>query len=68
MAQIDIQIANKIKTKRRKLGITQAKLSNRLSISPTYLNLMERGKRKVSMDLLVKIANELKVNISDISK
>ena len=68
MAQIDIQIANKIKTKRRKLGITQAKLSNRLSISPTYLNLMERGKRKVSMDLLVKIANELNVNISDISK
>ena len=68
MPQIDQQIANKIKTKRKTLGITQADLSNRLSISPTYLNLMEGGKRKINMDLLLKIANELKVNISDISK
>ena len=68
MPQIDQQIANKIKTKRKTLGITQADLSNRLSISPTNLNLMEGGKRKINMDLLLKIANELKVNISDISK
>ena len=68
MPQIDQQIANKIKTRRRKLGIKQADLSDRLSISPAYLNLIEGGKRKVNMDLLLKIANELNVNISDISK
>ena len=68
MHQIDQQIANKIKAKRKKLGITQTDLSNRLSISPTYLNLMEGGKRKISMELLLKIANELNVDISDISK
>ena len=68
MPQIDQQIANKIKTIRKKLEITQADLSNRLSISPTYLNLIESGKRKVNMDLLLRITNELKINISDISK
>tara|TARA_Y100000590_G_scaffold12887_1_gene15660 strand:+ start:6658 stop:8082 length:1425 start_codon:yes stop_codon:yes gene_type:complete len=68
MSQIDIQIGHKIKTKRRKLGITQANLSKKLSISPTYLNLMESGKRKVNVDLLVKVANELNVDVSDISK
>ena len=68
MNQIDLQIGHKIKIKRRKLGITQADLSKKLSISPTYLNLMESGKRKINVDLLLKIANELNVDLSDISK
>ena len=68
MNQINTQIGHKIKTRRRKLGITQADLSKKLSISPTYLNLMESGKRKINMDLLLKMANQLNVNVSDISK
>ena len=68
MNQINQQIGHKIKTQRRKLGITQADLSKRLSISPAYLNLMESGKRKIDFDLLLKIANEIKVNVLDISK
>ena len=68
MNQINQQIGHKIKVKRKKLGITQADLSRKLSISPTYLNLMESGKRKIDLDLLLKIANELNVDISDISK
>ena len=68
MNQIDLQIGHKIKTKRRKLGITQAYLSKKLSISPSYLNLMESGKRKIGMDVLLKMANELNVDVSDISK
>ena len=68
MTQIDLQIGYKIKTKRRKLGIAQAALSKKISISPSYLNLIESGKRKVSVDLLLKLANELNIEISDISK
>ena len=68
MSQINQQIGHKIKGKRKKLGITQADLSKRLSISPTYLNLMESGKRKIDLDFLLKISNELNVDISDISK
>ena len=68
MNQIDQQIGHKIKAKRKKLGITQANLSKKLVISPTYLNLMESGKRKIDLDFLLKIANELNVDVSDISK
>jgi len=68
MNQINQQIGHKIKTKRRNLGITQVDLSKKLSISATYLNLMESGKRKIDLDLLLKIANELNVDVSDISK
>ena len=68
MSQVDLQIGYKIKTKRRKLGITQANLAKKLSISPSYLNLIESAKRKVNVDLLLKLANELDIEISDISK
>ena len=65
---VSIRKQIKIKTKRKKLGITQADLSKKLFISPTYLNLMESGKRKIDLDLLLKIASELNVDVSDISK
>ncbi len=68
MTQYDLQIGYKIKTKRRKLGVTQADLSKKLSISPSYLNLIESGKRKINVDLLLKLTNELNIEISDISK
>ena len=68
MNQINQQIGHKIKSKRKKLGITQADLSKKLSISPAYLNLMESGKRKIDLDFLLKISNELDVDVSDISK
>jgi len=68
MYQIDQQIGHKVKARRKKLGITQANLSKKLAISPTYLNLMENGKRKIDLELLLKIANELNVDVSDISE
>ena len=43
-------------------------MSIKLFISPAYLNLMESGKRKIDLDLLVKMANELNIDVSDISK
>jgi hypothetical protein len=66
--QIDLQIGHKIKRKRRKLSITQSDLAKKLSISASYLNLIESGKRKINVDLLLKLVNELKIEISDISK
>ena len=68
MSQIDLQIGHKIKSKRRKLGILQADMAKKLSISPSYLNLIESGKRKVNVDLLLKLSKELGIEISDISK
>ena len=67
MSQINLQIGHKIKSKRRKLGILQSDMANKLSISPSYLNLIESGKRKINVDLLLKLANELEIEISDIS-
>jgi len=52
MSQLDIKIGPKIKAFRRQLGLQANKLSEELGISPSYLNLIESGKRKIDGDLL----------------
>ena len=67
MSQIDIKIGSKIKSFRQKLGLQAKRLSEQIGISPSYLNLIESGKRKIDGDLLLKICQELRVEISDLS-
>ena len=67
MSQIDLKIGPKIKSFRRQLGLQANKLAEDLNISPSYLNLIESGKRKIDGDLLIKICDELKINISDLT-
>ena len=57
------QLGFKIKTARRKLNISQGDLSKKLEISPSYLNLIESGKRKVSADLLIKASEILNLDL-----
>ena len=67
MSQLDIKIGNKIKDLRRKLGLQAKKLAEQIGISPSYLNLIESGKRKIDGDLLLKISQELRIELSDLS-
>ena len=62
------QIGFKIKNERRKQGISQAKLSEKLGISSSYLNLIESGKRNVNVDLLLKTSEILNIELKDLSK
>ena len=64
MTPIDLQIGHKIRTKRRQLGVAQANLAKKLSISPSYLNLIESGKRKINVDLLLKLKLKMFLLIS----
>ena len=51
MSQLDLKIGPKIKAFRRQLGLQANKLAEELNISPSYLNLIEGGKRKIDGDL-----------------
>ncbi len=62
----DIIIGRKIRDFRRKLGLQAKKLAELLSISPTYLNLIESGKRRIDGELLLKVCNELRIEMSDL--
>jgi len=67
MSQLDLKIGPKIKAFRRQLGIQANKLSEQLNISPSYLALIEGGKRKIDGDLLLKVCQELKIELSDLT-
>ena len=62
MSQLDLKIGPKIKAFRRQLGLQANKLAEELSISPSYLNLIEGGKRKIDGDLLLKICEKLNIS------
>jgi len=52
-------IGTRIRERRRSMGLTQADLARRVGVSPSYLNLIERNKRRISGKLLGSVADEL---------
>ena len=67
MSQLDLKIGPKIKAFRRQLGLQANKLADELGISPSYLNLLEGGKRKIDGDLLLKICEKLNIELSQLT-
>ena len=61
-------IGPRIKRLRTMLGLTQSDFAKRLEISPTYINLIERNQRPVSAVLLLKLAEEFDLNMSDLAR
>ena len=64
---INSSIGKKIKNFRQKLGLQAKKLAEQINVSPSYLNLIESGKRNIDADLLIKICNELRIELSDLT-
>ncbi|MCC6196824.1 MAG: DUF2083 domain-containing protein [Burkholderiales bacterium] len=59
-------VGPKIRDRRRALRMTQAGLSAALGISPSYLNLIEAGKRNIGGALLKRIAAALGLSVDDL--
>jgi len=67
MGKLDSKIGPKIKAFRRQIGIQANKLAEELGISPSYLNLIEKGKRKIDGDLLINVCEILRIELSDLT-
>ena len=67
MSNENLKIGPKIKAFRRQVGLQANKLAEDLGISPSYLNLIESGKRKIDGDLLLKVCDKLKIQLSDLT-
>jgi transcriptional regulator with XRE-family HTH domain len=59
---------SRIRERRIDLGIKQARLAERCSISPSYLNLIEHNRRRIGGKLLVDLAEALEVEASSLSE
>ena len=60
-------IGSKIRKERRARGLSQTELSKKLEISASYLNLLESGRRTITVPLLIKVGNELGLSLKDLT-
>ncbi len=54
----------RIRALRRRAGVTQTQLAKDLSISASYLNLIEHNRRSLTAELLVKIAQRFEMDLA----
>ncbi len=57
------ELGKRIRAERIKMNMTQEKLAEKIEISESFLGHIERGDRKLSIETLLKIAQEFKVSI-----
>lgn len=57
------EMGKRIHERRKALGLTQEKLSEKVNISPSYYGQIERGDAKCSLVVIVNLATELGLNL-----
>ena len=66
MAVDYVSIGKRIKARRREKGITQIKLGELVSVNSEHISRIEAGKKYLSLELLVLIANALDTSADDL--
>ncbi|MBD5271817.1 MAG: helix-turn-helix transcriptional regulator [Bacteroides sp.] len=56
----------KIQQKRKELGISQEELAYRAGFHRTYIGMIERAERNITLSNIKKLADALNVNIKDL--
>lgn len=57
------RFGGKVRALRRRVGLTQVQLADKLEISPSYLNLIENNRRPLPANLLIKLAQLFDVDV-----
>lgn len=55
-----------IRKHRKAASLTQEKLAEKIGINPVYMGQIERGYRVPTVDVLLRIARAMKVNLRDV--
>ncbi|MDX3929608.1 MAG: short-chain fatty acyl-CoA regulator family protein [Shinella sp.] len=66
MAENKIFAGPKVRRIRNSLGLTQTAMAQALAISPSYLNLIERNQRPLTVQLLLRLASVYKIDLDDL--
>lgn len=59
-------LGKKIQKRRQEIGLTQEELGYKVGISRAYMGYIEQGRYAPSLEVLEKIARQLKVKTSDL--
>jgi transcriptional regulator with XRE-family HTH domain len=64
--KILIQFGNKVREIRKKNGLSQEELAHRADLHRTYIGMIERAEKNITLLNIEKIANALEVNINEL--
>jgi len=60
------KLGRKIQKLRKDTGLSQEEFAERINISRTHMGHIEQGRKKPSLELLEKIAKQLKVKVNEL--
>lgn len=61
-------LGNKLRSRREELGFSQEALADLCGFDRTYISLLERGKRNVSLINLARIAQGLRTSVAQLTE
>ena len=62
MAEQKVFLGPRVRRIRNSLGLTQTSMAADLDISPSYLNLIERNQRPLTVPLIIKLSSVYKID------
>lgn len=60
------RFGRRIRDLRTRLGISQEELAFRAGFHRTYVGMIERGERNITLSNMMKLANALKIRLNDL--
>jgi len=66
MAEQKVFAGPRIRRMRNSLGLTQSAMAEQIGVSPSYLNLIERNQRPLTVQILLKLSAEFDLDLSDL--
>ncbi|PIS39161.1 MAG: transcriptional regulator [Candidatus Nealsonbacteria bacterium CG08_land_8_20_14_0_20_38_20] len=59
------KFGQKVRAERAKLGLSQEELAARAGVHRTYIGMIERAEKNITLENIEKIAKALKISIAD---
>jgi len=63
--EVLIKFGQKVREERGKLGLSQEELASRAGVHRTYIGMIERAEKNITLENIEKIAKALSINIGD---
>lgn len=64
--KILLHFGQRVRKIRKSVGLSQEELSYKSNVNRTYIGMIERGEKNVTLLTIVKIAKALEINITDL--
>ncbi len=66
--EILVKFGKKVREERKKLGYSQEVLAEKAGVHRTYIGMIERGEKNITLANIQKVSKALRIKISELTK